>query len=402
MTPRTEQPKEKDHKRKPWNRGRGQPNQENAKRQQIVAVRAATVPTTPTTTKQYNGTLPKYNKCNFHHTGACREMHYSNCNKKGHTARFCKAPVPQTTQASNVGVSQACYGCGETGHFKRDCPKTKNVGRNGRVLAMGRAEAVEDPTVVTDTFLVNNPYACVLFDSGAERSFVSHEFKYLLKQKPQPLNETFTVEMANGKTESTNDIYIGCTLTLDDHSFQIDLMPVKIGSFDVIVGMDWLIPHHADIMCYERGIRLHLPDDKTFVVYGDKPSTSLRIKEVKNIKEIPEVCEFSDVFLEDLPGVPPARQVEFKIDLIPGATPVAKAPYRLAPAEMQELSSQLNELLSKGFIRPSFSPWGAPVLFVKKKDGSFRMCIDYRELNKLTIKNRYPLPRIDDLFDQLQ
>ncbi|KAI3740564.1 hypothetical protein L2E82_31032 [Cichorium intybus] len=395
MTPKTEQPKEKDHKRKPWNRGRGQPNQEGAKRQQVVAVHAATVPTTPTTTRQYNGTLPKCNKFNFHHTGACREMHCSNCNKKDHIARFCKAPIPQTTQASNAGVSQACYGCGETGHFKRDCPKTKNIGKNGRVLAMGCAEAVEDPTVVTGTFLVNNSYACILFDSGAERSFVSHEIKYLLKQKPQPLNETFTIGMANGKTESTNDIYIGCTLTLDDHSFQIDLMPVRIGSFDVIV--------------------------------GDKPSTSLRIlscikarkylqkryhaflahvvddkKEVKSIKDIPEVCDFSDVFLEDLPGVPPARQVKFRIDLIPGATPVAKAPYRLAPAEMQELSSQLNELLSKGFIRPSFSPWGAPVLFVKKKDGSFRMCIDYRELNKLTIKNRYPLPRIDDLFDQLQ
>ena len=125
-------------------------------------------------------------------------------------------------------------------------------------------------------------------------------------------------------------------------------------------------------------------------------------KKVKEIKDIPEVCDFPDVFPEDLPGVPPPRQVEFRIDLIPGATPVARAPYRLAPAEMQELSSQLNELLSKGFIRPSFSPWGAPVLFVKKKDGSFRMCIDYRELNKLTVKNRYPLPRIDDLFDQLQ
>ncbi|KAJ0581106.1 putative nucleotidyltransferase, Ribonuclease H [Helianthus annuus] len=107
-------------------------------------------------------------------------------------------------------------------------------------------------------------------------------------------------------------------------------------------------------------------------------------------------------FPEDLPGLPPQRQVEFRIDLVPGAAPVAKAPYRLAPSEMQELSTQLQELLDKGFIRPSFSPWGAPVLFVKKKDGTLRMCIDYRELNKLTIKNRYPLPRIDDLFDQLQ
>ncbi|KAD7116963.1 hypothetical protein E3N88_04231 [Mikania micrantha] len=112
--------------------------------------------------------------------------------------------------------------------------------------------------------------------------------------------------------------------------------------------------------------------------------------------------EYPEVFPEDLPGLPPARPVEFLIDLVPGATPIAKSPYRLAPSEMQELSNQLQELLDKGFIRPSYSPWGAPVLFVKKKDGSFRMCIDYRELNKLTIKNRYPLPRIDDLFDQLQ
>ncbi|GJV06586.1 putative reverse transcriptase domain-containing protein [Tanacetum coccineum] len=114
------------------------------------------------------------------------------------------------------------------------------------------------------------------------------------------------------------------------------------------------------------------------------------------------VQDFPEVFPEDLPGIPPTRQVEFQIDLIPGAAPVARAPYRLAPSEMKELSDQLKELSDKGFIRPSSSPWGAPVLFVKKKDGSFRMCIDYRELNKLTVKNRYPLPRIDDLFDQLQ
>ncbi|GJS84605.1 putative reverse transcriptase domain-containing protein, partial [Tanacetum coccineum] len=112
--------------------------------------------------------------------------------------------------------------------------------------------------------------------------------------------------------------------------------------------------------------------------------------------------DFPEVFPEDLPGLPPTRQVEFQIDLVPGAAPVARAPYRLAPSEMKELSEQLKELSDKGFIRPSSSPWGAPVLFVKKKDGSFRMCIDYRELNKLTVKNRYPLPRIDDLFDQLQ
>ncbi|GJT79652.1 retrotransposon protein, putative, ty3-gypsy subclass [Tanacetum coccineum] len=122
----------------------------------------------------------------------------------------------------------------------------------------------------------------------------------------------------------------------------------------------------------------------------------------KQLENIPVVREFPKVFLEDLPGLPPIRQVEFQINLIPGAAPVARAPYRLAFSEMQELSDQLQELANRGFIRPSNSPWGAPVLFVKKKDGSFRMCINYREINKLTVMNRYPLPRIDDLFDHLQ
>ncbi|KAI3707163.1 hypothetical protein L6452_25432 [Arctium lappa] len=120
------------------------------------------------------------------------------------------------------------------------------------------------------------------------------------------------------------------------------------------------------------------------------------------MEDIVIVREFPEVFPDDLTSLPPERQVEFQIDLVPGAAPIARAPYRLAPSEMKELMSQLQELLDKGFIRPSTSPWGAPVLFVKKKDGTMRMCIDYRELNKVTIKNRYPLPRIDDLFDQLQ
>jgi hypothetical protein len=126
----------------------------------------------------------------------------------------------------------------------------------------------------------------------------------------------------------------------------------------------------------------------------------------KDTPEGPEkvrvVCEFLDVFPEELPGLPPKREIDFEIELVPGAEPVSKAPYRMAPVELKELKVQLQNLLDLRFTRPSTSPWGAPVLFVKKKDGSLRMCIDYRELNKLTIKNKYPLPRIDDLFDQLQ
>ncbi|GKC00411.1 putative reverse transcriptase domain-containing protein [Tanacetum coccineum] len=144
----------------------------------------------------------------------------------------------------------------------------------------------------------------------------------------------------------------------------------------------------------EKGCQVYLAQ-VTSKKTGDK-------SEEKRLEDVPIVREFPKVFPEDLPGLPPARQVEFQIDLVPGAAPVAQAPYRLAPAELQELSTQLQELSYKGFIRPSSSPWGAPVLFVKKKDGSFRMCIDYRELNRLTVKNRCPHPRIDDLFDQLQ
>ncbi|GKD99595.1 reverse transcriptase domain-containing protein, partial [Tanacetum coccineum] len=158
-------------------------------------------------------------------------------------------------------------------------------------------------------------------------------------------------------------------------------MPIKLGSFDIVVGIDWLFKYHAKVLCDEKVI--HIPiNNKTLII---------RV-----------VREFLEVFPEDLPGLSPVRQVEFQIDLIPGVAHVAHIRYRLAPLEMQEISNQLQELAYRGFIRPSTSPYGAPVLFVKKKDGSFRMCIDYRELNKLTIKNHYPLPRIDDLFDQLQ
>ena len=124
--------------------------------------------------------------------------------------------------------------------------------------------------------------------------------------------------------------------------------------------------------------------------------------EILTPESVPVVNEFLDVFPEEIPGMPPVRAVEFTIDLVPGAGPISKAPYRLAPAEMEELKKQVEELLEKGYIRPSVSPWGAPVLFVRKKDGSMRLCIDYRELNKITVKNKYPLPRIDDLFDQLK
>jgi len=217
----------------------------------------------------------------------------------------------------------------------------------------------------------------------------------------------FEVETVKGELERLSHVIRSCTLVLNDHPFLIDLLPFDMGSFDVIVGMDWMSLVEATILCSEKIVRIPLPDGTVIDVQGEKSESqgshamSASGKEV-SLATVPVVSEFKDVFPDDLPGLPPIRQVEFRIDLIPNAAPVAKSPYRLAPSEMQELADQLKELQDKGFIRPSHSPWGAPVLFVKKKDGSFRMCIDYRELNKLTVKNRYPLPRIDDLFDQLQ
>ncbi|GKA10086.1 putative reverse transcriptase domain-containing protein [Tanacetum coccineum] len=210
------------------------------------------------------------------------------------------------------------------GHLASDCRSSGNTnvanaqrdnraipkGNVGNAEKKGNASRDSNFNVVMGTFLLNNRYASILFDTGTDRSFISTAFSSLVNIAPTLLENSYDVELADGKI-----------------------------------------------------VR---------------------------------------VFSEDLSGLPPARPVEFQIDLILGAAPVARAPYRLAPSEMKELSEQLQELSDKGFIRPSSSPWGAPVLFVKKKDGSFRMCIDYRELNKLTVKNRYPLSRIDDLFDQLQ
>ncbi|KAI3736121.1 hypothetical protein L6452_15655 [Arctium lappa] len=172
-----------------------------------------------------------------------------------------------------------------------------------------------------------------------------------------------------------------------------------IRGFDVVVGMDWVANNHAEIMCSKKLIRLPNPCGEVVVIYAYVIDAKLEKSKLVNVKI---VREFPDVFPDDLSGLPHDRQVEFRIYLVPGAAPIARAPYRLAPSEMQEMMAQLQELLEKGFVRSSSSPWGAPVLFVKKKDGTMRMCIDYRELNKATVKNKYLLPRIDDLFDQLQ
>ncbi|GJV14926.1 putative reverse transcriptase domain-containing protein [Tanacetum coccineum] len=218
---------------------------------------------------------------------------------------------------------------------------------------------------------------------------------------------SYEIKIASGQLLEIDKVIKDCKLEIEGHVFDINLIPFGHRSFDVIIGMDWLSNYKAEIICHEKVVRIPLPDGKVLRVLGERPKEKARFlmgakAGDKKQEEIVVVRDFPEVFPDDLSGLPPIREIEFQIELTPGAMPVAKSPYRLAPSELEELSGQLKELQDKGFIRPSSSPWGASVLFVKKKDGSFRMCIDYRELNKLTVKNRYPLPRIDDLFDQLQ
>ena len=215
----------------------------------------------------------------------------------------------------------------------------------------------------------------------------------------------------------------GCELEISGTLLTVDLRIMDMSEFDVILGMDWLTAYRVVIDCERRRVTVYTQDGTRVVFQRGKhdifPQTvyesrcqgqlagwlaSLTLEdEVRPDLNLPRVvCEYADVFPDELPGLPPHRDVDFGIELHPGTSPISMTPHRMAPVELQELRVQLQALLDKGFIRPSTSPWGAPVLFAKKKHKTLRLCIDYRQLNRVTIKNRYPLPRIDDLFDQLR
>ncbi|GKB86271.1 putative reverse transcriptase domain-containing protein [Tanacetum coccineum] len=270
------------------------------------------------------GPLPVCDRCYACHIVHCT-IQCHKCGKVGHKARYCKEKIIAT---------------GEQGHTRNHCPK-KNKPQGGD--ARGRAYV-------------------------SDKSFVNTRFSHLVDINPDKLDVSYEVELVDGKVVSTNTVLRGCTLNLVNHLFKINLVPIELGMFDVIIGMDWLAERDAVIVCgkkyIERGYQM-------FVAH----MTEMKSKE-KRLEDVPVIHDFPEVFPNDLSGLPPPRQVE-----------------------IVETTARIVE---KGFIRPSSSPWGASVFLVKKKDGSFRMCINYRELNKLTVKNRYPLSRIDDLFDQLQ
>ncbi|KAJ9538250.1 hypothetical protein OSB04_030983 [Centaurea solstitialis] len=376
-------------------------------------------------------------KCHKTHRGECLADSRAcyRCGSLSHYSKDCPG-------------TRKCYVCGSSDHIKPDCPQWKKEGFNassgrqgekggerknkpvrvkGRAYQMVTAEAEETPEVVTGTFLVNSLCANVLFDTGATYSYVSPLFAGKLGIKPKKLDVILEVETADFGLTEIGEVFEGCTIEIEGCILPLRLYPIALGEFDVVVGMDLMEVCDARLLCKEKIVHLTLPGKGLVVIYGKRRSkrtslvTMLKAKkclrkgclgflayvvdvkkEKKGVSDVPIVKDFPEVFPEDLTGLPSDRQIEFRIELTPGASPIARAPYRLAPSEMKEMMSQLQELLDKGFIRPSTSPWGAPVLFVKKKDGSMRMCIDYRELNKVTIKNKYPLLRIDDLFDQLQ
>ncbi|GKA46979.1 putative reverse transcriptase domain-containing protein [Tanacetum coccineum] len=342
--------------------------------------------------KVYGGSKPLCPKCNYHHDGQCAPK-CTNCKRTGHLARDCRsqpaAANNQRAQGKIKGFSLAL-----------------NVELKG--LCCGHCKDKPELRCCYMYVPPKQPSCFDLFDTGADRSFVSTAFSSLIDIIPTTLDHDYDVELADGKIIRVKTIMQGCTLNFLNHPFNIDLMPVELGSFDVIIGMDWLVKYHVVIICDEKIIRIPFGNEilivrgcHVFLAHVTAKKAEDKSEE-KRLEDVPIVRDFPKVFLKDLSGIKPTRQVEFQIDSIHGVAPVAQAPYRLAPSKIKELSDQLQELSDKGFIRPSSSPWGAPVLFFKKKDGSFLMCINYRELSKLTVKNRYPLPRIDDLFDQLQ
>ncbi|GKA98468.1 putative reverse transcriptase domain-containing protein [Tanacetum coccineum] len=286
--------------------------------------------------KQYGGSRPLCSKCNYHHDGPC-------------------APK--------------CYKCNKYGHIARDCRGTGNANNNNNQKGTGSGQKL-----ITS-----------ILHGGKSRQ---RRCCSQIDITPSTLDHYYDVELADGRIIGLNTILKGCTLNFLNHQFNVNLMPVELGSFDAIIGMDWLAKYQAVIVCAEKIVRIPWKN-KTLIIHGDGSTqgnvTRLNIisctktqkymekgfpiflahvttkeiedkSEKKRLEDVPIVQDFPEVFPEDLPGLPPTRQVEFQIDLVPGAAPVARAPYRLAPSEMKELSEQLKELSDKGFIRLVLAP----------------------------------------------
>ncbi|KAG7543335.1 Integrase catalytic core [Arabidopsis thaliana x Arabidopsis arenosa] len=388
-------------------------------------------------------------KCGKRHSGECWKSMGAcvRCGSMNHGIQNC--PRMEQRQVKVTGEDQRpCYHCGKVGHFKRECPKLqveRQMGEKGNrggpePSAQAKRQAVVPRvyeltketgesgnfSAITGTISIGGVETHTLFDSGATHSFVSPDMIGKGMFQKEPGNNHHMVKAAGGQTMISSGLVCGVPVSIQGTNMPADLIILPLKKHEVILGMDWLGKYKATLDCHRGRVRFE-QEGKRLEFQGIRPiAGSLVVSAIQaermlekgceaylatiscteggtntELEDIPVVKDFADVF-QALSGLPPDRSDPFTIELEPGTTPLSKAPYRMAPAEMAELKKQLEDLLEKGFIRPSSSPWGAPVLFVKKKDGSFRLCIDYRGINRVTVKNKYPLPRIDELLDQLK
>jgi hypothetical protein len=280
--------------------------------------------------------------------------------------------------------------------------KQKVQVKQGRLNFTTLEELPEGAPIMTGTFSIFNQPALILFDYGASHSFISQRFSVKCQLPFYHTQGAFMIAMPGGKI-ATNQLNQNVPLQLGSKIVKTTLLILGMDNADIILGTYWMTQHQVVLHVANRIIEVHSPTCGKFTLYLPSQETTRSCAFSKMelpLEKIPVVCEYADVFPDELPGMPPDRDIEFAIELQPGTTPISKRPYRMPPAELAELKKQLQELLDKGFIHPSTSPWGCPALFVKK-DESLRLGIDYRPLNAVTIKNKYPLPRIDVLFDQL-
>src|SRR4051812_37585731 len=357
----------------------------------------------------------KFNKHHNHNRHHDNKSHRSNDNDKyknhkgGYKSHHSGSGSGSQPIKKDLSLVE-CFKCNKMGHYANECLEKKVEGPNkpkpfqkGQVNHINVEGIYEEPDVVAGKFRLNSIPAFVLFDTGASHSFISRAF---VDKNGFP-TENIGCHIKVSSPGGDMIVSLGCrdlVIEFGKHKFPVSLIILDSQGLGVILGMDWMTKYEGVPDCANRTVTLTTPDNKSIRFKSNFESKGSKLNSLKGviIDSVLIVREYPDVFPEELLGMPPDRDVEFLIDLLPGSGPIAKRPYKMSIDELKELKKQLGERLQKGFIQPSSSSWGAPVLFVEKKDRSQRLCIDYRSLNEVTIKNKYPLPRINDLFDQLE